>query len=424
MIPTVLGPIEPSSVEGSCSAHEYLRYKPLPADVEVAHQNPLTLANLSNVRSCGDDGRFSVSNKLFSLDESAQELAALVDASGALVVECATVGHGRDPGGLVEISRRSNVGVVMAASWRRVRATIESEAKPLPNAETIGRELERQLLFGEHVDGAAYQADKAQKRVPTRVQAGVIVVELGDRYSSRKDLAETLSVIADEAVRALEGAAWVQRATSAPLIIVFHHFVRWEIVESAFAIATAQLGCDATPGKIILAGMHGGVTQCLRDHLAMLTKGVVLCFDCFGRVEWLPGPEYYPADEESAVRIAELARQGFARQIVMSQGVSRRIHLSRFGGHGYGHALRTVPSRLRRLGMSEDEIALMTRGTMLRLLDWYTPPPPLEPPKEYLPCSWCKNAFEPVAGEYFHKFQFVYCGMKCLRLHRDTGFDA
>lgn len=61
---------------------------------------------------------------------------------------------------------------------------------------------------------------------------------------------------------------------------------------------------------------------------------------------------------------------------------------------------------------------------MLRLLDWYTPPPPMEVPKDYLPCSWCKKRFEPVEGEYFHKFQFVYCGVKCLRGHRDTGFDA
>lgn len=61
---------------------------------------------------------------------------------------------------------------------------------------------------------------------------------------------------------------------------------------------------------------------------------------------------------------------------------------------------------------------------MLQLLDWYTPPPPVEAPKDYLPCSWCQTRFEPIEGEYFHKFQFVYCGIKCLRLHRDTGFDA
>lgn len=94
----------------------------------------------------------------------------------------------------------------------------------------------------------------------------------------------------------------------------------------------------------------------------------------------------------------------------------------RCGGFGYGHVLRTVPARLRRLGVSLDDIAAITTANTRRLLDWYTPPPPPEIPKDYLPCSWCGTRFEPVEGEYFHKFQFVYCGIKCLRAHRDGGF--
>lgn len=202
----------------------------------------------------------------------------------------------------------------------------EGEAKGLPSAEVIGRELERQLLFGVHATNAADRASKVSTHAPPRVQAGVVVVNLGNRYSSRNGLQEPPTCLADETIRALEGAAWAQRATSAPLIIVCPHFVLWEHVESALAAATSA---ESQPGKIILTGMHGGVSQSLRDHVAMLTKGVVLCFDCFGRVEWFPGPDYYPSDEESAVRIAELAGEGFADRIVMSQGVSRRIHLSR-----------------------------------------------------------------------------------------------
>lgn len=117
MIPTVLGPIESSSVTEVCSPHECLLHRPSPEDLAAINLNPITLANLSEVRSCIDEGRFSLSNKLFSLDESVQELGALEDAGGALVVACETSEDGRDPGGLAEIARRSKVGVVMAASW-------------------------------------------------------------------------------------------------------------------------------------------------------------------------------------------------------------------------------------------------------------------------------------------------------------------
>lgn len=201
-----------------------------------------------------------------------------------------------------------------------------------PSAEAIGRELELQLLFGVHVDPTAAVAPSSTSVAATttgRIQAGFLVVALDDKCNqgaAPPAQAET----SGETIRALEGAALAQKATAAPLMVVCSHFVGWELVESAVSVATAHWGDSPAAGKkLILAGMHGGVGQSLPCQVAMLEKGVVLCFDCFGRLEWLPGPEYYPSDEESAVRIAELARLGYADRLVISQGVSRRTHLSR-----------------------------------------------------------------------------------------------
>lgn len=117
MIATVLGPVDKSSVTGSCSAHEHLLQKPSPADIKAIQDNPITLLNLAEARSCGGEGgRFTASNRLFSLDESVQEVRSLVDAGGGLVLECSTPGRGRDPSGLADISTRTGINVVMAAS--------------------------------------------------------------------------------------------------------------------------------------------------------------------------------------------------------------------------------------------------------------------------------------------------------------------
>lgn len=124
MIATVLGPIEISSITGSCSPHEQLLQKLSPSDSKAAYGNPITLHNLANVRS-SDTGRFAASNRLFSLDESVQELRSLVDAGGGLVLECSTSREGRDPSGLVEISRRTGMHIVMAASWKGVRIALD-----------------------------------------------------------------------------------------------------------------------------------------------------------------------------------------------------------------------------------------------------------------------------------------------------------
>lgn len=140
MIPTVLGPREASSVPGYCSPHERLIHKSSPSDLQAILDTPITLANLAEARHGSDTGRFAVSNKLYSLDESVQELGALVDAGGGLVLACGAVGDGRDPSGLAEIARRSKIGVVMAASWQWVSdaATCSEAGSPSAGGVNCG----------------------------------------------------------------------------------------------------------------------------------------------------------------------------------------------------------------------------------------------------------------------------------------------
>lgn len=238
---------------------------------------------------------------------------------------------------------------------------------PQPSPESIGKDVEHQLLFGEHGNNSySHSAPPAAPPTPatapaggaaSRIQAGFILVKLYDSNSSciypqQGTTTATPTAPAESALLAggdnrnsdrvtdgtamvLEGAVKAQQATGAPLMLAFSHFVRWPRVEAALAIVAAQCGDTSDAGasgsrQVIVAGMHGGVSQSLSDQAALLDKGVaLLCFDCFGRVEWSAGSDYYPSDEESAVRIAELVRQGFAERIVISSGVSRRIHLSR-----------------------------------------------------------------------------------------------
>lgn len=231
---------------------------------------------------------------------------------------------------------------------------------PQPAPDSIGKDLEHQLLFGEHGSPSHSHSAPTTAAAPadgaaSRIQAGFILVKLYDSNSSyplhQGSTEATTAAPAESALLAhgdssiaggtsavLEGAVKAQHTTGAPLMLAFSHFVRWPRVKATLEMIaeqqrdTADAGtCASGSRPVIVAGMHGGVSQSLPDQAALLsnTKGVVLCFDCFGRVEWSPGSDYYPSDEESAVRIAELVRRGFAERIVISSGVSRRIHLSR-----------------------------------------------------------------------------------------------
>lgn len=226
----------------------------------------------------------------------------------------------------------------------------QMDGKTPLSPEIVGKDLEHQLLFGEHANQSASPAasSAAAGGAPSRIQAGFILVKLNGQSSvnhlhgepATATTGTTDGLSADGALLdsrtsvALEAATKAQQATGAPIMLACSNFVPWSTIKAAHAIATAgdSRGADSSSSRVVVAGMHGGVSQPLADQAALLNTGTaVLCFDCFGRVEWLPGSDYYPSDEESAMRIAELVREGLADRIVISSGVSRRMHLSRYG---------------------------------------------------------------------------------------------
>lgn len=171
--------------------------------------------------------------------------------------------------------------------------------------------------------------------------------------------------------------------------------------------------------------------------LALGRRGVTLSFDCIGlhcvsdvvlinpSLNSLDNCAEPVCDSTIAACIASLIHDHqLIQQILVSTNVLQRIQLQRYGGGGYGHTLERFRGRLiQDHNITANEWKQLIWGNPLRLLKWYTPPPVAEIPKHYLRCSICTNAFEPIVGEYFTKFSFVYCGTKCLRQHSKRGFD-
>ncbi|ETL87496.1 hypothetical protein L917_13329 [Phytophthora nicotianae] len=112
----------------------------------------------------------------------------------------------------------------------------------------------------------------------------------------------------------------------------------------------------------------------------------------------------------------------YSSQILLSTNVHQRIQYRRYGGGGYTYLFEYFKHRLLRQGISEAQWDQIVRTNVVDLLAWYVPPeaPPI--PKNYLQCSICEKYFEPIEGEYFTKFTFIYCGTKCLRRHSRQKF--
>lgn len=178
------------------------------------------------------------------------------------------------------------------------------------------------------------RSDSSSGAFAIRIQAGFIAVRMhegdtGEQNGGRQE--QQLAAASAEDSLVVRGAILAHKKTGAPIIIQFPAFCQnLKPVTAAFSLEdSAANDPRAACGKVVLTGMLGGSGRPIDGQIELLQRGFVLCFDCFGRVEWSPGPDYYPSDEENAVRIAELVKLGFAKQIIVSQGVSRRIHLSR-----------------------------------------------------------------------------------------------
>jgi len=91
-------------------------------------------------------------------------------------------------------------------------------------------------------------------------------------------------------------------------------------------------------------------------QLSLLKRGVTLEFDGIRMGLYFQEEGQCPCDEEIALAIVSLIDKGFTNQILLSQDAFLKIFLRKYGGHGYGHILRSFIPRLMRHGLAKEDI--------------------------------------------------------------------
>ena len=97
-----------------------------------------------------------------------------------------------------------------------------------------------------------------------------------------------------------------------------------------------------------------------RYQRELAQRGAFLEYDMIGM-------SYYYADEENARAIRELIDDGYIQQILLSQDVFLKTMLTRYGGHGYGYILKHFVPRLRRHGVSGEQLETLMIGNPQRV---------------------------------------------------------
>lgn len=282
--------------------------------------------------------------RLRDVTRAAEELSHFRRAGGSTIVEASTIGLGRDPHRLVDISLATGVHIIAGAGWY---------IGPSHGADVVDASIDelRDRLIGQLETGLEQVA-------PGLVRAGVIG-EIG-----------TSGPLTATEERVLRAAVRAQRQTGVGLSI---HLSSRQNGRTIKAIVALLDGEGANPRRVVLGHMCLGIARRYRNLAAKAGYGIE--FDTFGYEGYymLHEGSYAsiweePRDSDRIRMILELLDGGYADQVFVSQDVANKMHLKAFGGYGYDHLLTNVAPMFERAGIDSRTLRRIMADNPRRLL--------------------------------------------------------
>jgi phosphotriesterase-related protein len=251
------------------------------------------------------------------------ELRAFADVGGDTVCDLTTADLGRDPAGLLAASQASGVNVVMSTGW--YRSPYYPEAIERTSTAELAAQMVREI---EHGVGE------------TGIRPGVI-----------GEIGTDKAWIAGIEERVFRAAARAQAATGLGLM-----------THTPPGGAPAQLEVlldgGADPSRIAIG--HSDLLLDLEYHQEIRRRGAFVSID-------LIGYDFYPEDRR-AEHVVRLIRSGHLDWILLSTDICFRSRLRAWGGPGYAQLREDFLPRLSRLGVSAEELRVLTVDNPRRFL--------------------------------------------------------
>ena len=277
---------------------------------------------------------------LDDVDVMAGEVALYGAAGGGTICDPTNIGIGRNPEGLLEISRRTGVNIIMGAGWYREkvypRYIYETSTDDL--ADILVREFE------DGVDG-------------TGVRPGFIG-EIGTERGALTPANE----------RVFRAAARAHVVTGCPIMT---HTTHWGELALEQLDVLAEEGVEAK--SVIIS--HLGDRVGIKWWLPIADRGAWLNID---NLAFTAG--YAPLSVR-ADNVAALCAEGYAGQVMLSNDICALDQLTLYGGAGYANVQSNFLPMLRDRGVSEEEIAVMTIENPGKAFTFTTPRPGLSRPR-------------------------------------------
>ena len=328
-VQTVLGPIEPDRL-GITLTHEHLLidltcYFQMPTEASEREWTdaPVAMDRLGRLaKSLCNLANFTL------LDEKTaiEEVERYKRAGGASLVDVTSIGAARDPLALARISRATGLNIVMGAGY--YVPVSHPPDMDLRTEEDIAEEIIRDITAGVGDTG---------------VRSGIIG-ELGNTYP-----------LGGNEKKVLRAGAHAQVETGAPITIHPDLDDR-----SPRQILDVLVDAGADPQRVVI----GHLGMAVRDMSVLgdlADTGCFLEYDQIGSFEdtsegYFDFQDFVTSDVQEMEFLEFLIGRGHLDQLLVSQDVCRKMHLTRNGGKGYAHILDSIVPRMRRRGFTPEQI--------------------------------------------------------------------
>jgi phosphotriesterase-related protein len=295
---------------------------------------PVRMENLGELRLAPF---ISKDNMIFEdPDLMLEELMHYKKAGGNTIVDCTTIGIGRNITFLKKAAEVTGLNIIAGTGFY-----IDKSHPEYVKVKTVDE------LASLMVDEIEYGVEG------TGIRCGSIG-EIG-----------TGSPVTPNEEKVLRAAAHAQEKTRAPINV--HMYFSAREGHRVLDILKEE-GADLT--RVVLS--HVGSTVIDPEfHATLARRGCYVEYDSFGAEGYIFADAkgiFEPNDLQRVKGIQELARMGLLSQVVVAHDVSWKIQLRKYGGYGYDHILSHVVPMFRKAGLTDEQINTMLVENPRRML--------------------------------------------------------
>lgn len=264
--------------------------------------------------------------RLDCFDETVKELKKLYANGVRNIVEVTNIGMGRNIPYIEAIEKETGIQIIKSTGWYKEPFIPESYQQM--DAQSLANIMISEIETG--IENFDCKADM-----------------IGEIGTSKQEWKVQEKVLFDAAILA-------HKKTGKP--IYTHTTLGTLALEQAQYLV--QQGVN--PQKVVIG--HVDLCADLTYILKVLETGVTVGFDTIGKNNYLP-------DTKRIEHLLAIAKSDYRSQIVLSEDLTRKSHLSYLGGIGYNYLFETFLPMARNAGMEESFIQEMLIHNPKRIME-------------------------------------------------------